>query len=69
MRQYTFEIPETKEANLLLNFILATGLFNKVEQYKSKTPNKETIEAIEAVERGEVNKAKNVKDLIYQLEN
>ena len=68
MQQYTFEIPETKEANLLLNFILATGLFNQIEHYKSKIPNKETIEAIESVERREVNKYKNVNDLIAQLE-
>ncbi len=69
MKQYLFEIPETKEATLLLNYILATGLFKHVEQNKSKIPNKETIEAIESVERGEVNKAKNVNDLISQLEN
>ena len=63
MQQYLFEIPETKEAKLLLNFILASGHFNKI-----KIPNKETIEVIEAVERGEVNEYKNANDLITQLE-
>ena len=74
MLRYTFDIPETPEAKFLLNIILTTGCFNEVEyskidNKKSKIPNKETIEAIEAVERGEVNKAKNVNDLIAQLEN
>ena len=52
MVRYTFDIPETPEAQTLLNLIIATGFFNEVEyskidNEKPKTPNKETIEAIE----------------------
>ena len=66
MQQYTFEIPETKEANLLLNFILATGLFNQVEHYKSKIPNKETIEAIDDVRNNRTTEVKIKTNDIFE---
>ncbi len=74
MQRYTFDIPETPEAKVLLHLIIASGYFKKIhnveiEVNQSKIPNTETIEAINSIERGEVTKTKNVNDLIYQLEN
>ena len=71
MQQYIINMLDTSDAKALLKIIIATGYFNQVKKVKTdtneKTPNKETIEVIEAVERGKVNKYKNAKAMFNHL--
>jgi len=65
MEQYTFQIPNTPVAKQLLNFILLSEYFNVID--KKKIPNNETLETIEAVERGEVKEYENAKSMFNEL--
>ncbi len=71
MQQYIFNVPETEEAKLLLNLIITTGYFDEIKHYtidkKTGLPNKETIETIKSIERGETNKYSNSTELFKHL--
>ena len=64
-------IDKTEQSKAFIKYMLTLPFLKVIEQpvINDNIPNNETVEAVEAVERGEVNKAKNVNDLIFQLEN
>ena len=65
MKQYLIKVPDTPDAQFLLNLIIASGYFKIKEQ--NKIPNKTTLNAMKDAEQGKVTKTKNVADLINKL--
>ena len=71
MKRYTFDIPETPEAKVLLHLIISSGYFKEIHntEIEVNIPNDETIEAINAIERGEVNKYENASSMFNHLKD